>query len=58
MSNDDGNQQAKLALDAAWERFAGKMRRIRSAVLDLMRDLDERRRTKEIEEARKKLTDI
>ncbi len=55
MPNEDKEQRAKNALAAAWERFAAKMTRIRSAVLGLMRDLDERKRAKEIEEARKKL---
>lgn len=55
MPNENREQHAKQKLATAWERFTEKMSRIRSAVLGLMRDLDERRRAKEIEEARKKL---
>jgi hypothetical protein len=51
-------KEAMRAQAAAWERFTVAMARIRKAVIEVMTGIDERRRIKESEEARKRISNL
>lgn len=54
MKNNPPSKKARL--DDAWKKFETRVRDVRSKTKDLLRDMDERKKTSSIAEIRKRIS--